>query len=67
MHPLHTMDAAGQDRRGVLFVCPEEGCGRRLRISRTGVLTVLEQGDFYALHAGGTGSLVVDSQLSQDL
>lgn len=39
----------------LLFSCPHEGCGRRLMFSRSGGMTVLEQGDFFALHSGGTG------------
>lgn len=61
------MTVAAQDEFGVLFVCPEHACGRRLRISRGGDLDVIEQGDFHAFHEGGTGSLVVASGASQDL
>jgi len=41
----------------VLFACPEDGCGRRLVLNRSGRLTVLDQGDFFALHSGGTEGL----------
>jgi len=67
MHPLHTMHSIAEDRGGVTFACPEAGCGRRLRISRTGDFTVLDKGDPDARHTGGTGSLVVDLQADQEL
>ncbi|TQS47078.1 hypothetical protein [Cryptosporangium phraense] len=37
----------------VLFVCSDPDCGRRFVVSRRTGLTVLEQGDFSALHSGG--------------
>jgi hypothetical protein len=41
----------------VLLVCPHEGCGRRVVLNRRGGLTVLDQGDFFALHSASTPGL----------
>jgi hypothetical protein len=41
----------------VLFACHHEGCGRRMVLGRSGGLTILDPGDFFALHSGGTAGL----------
>jgi hypothetical protein len=48
----------------LLFICPHEGCGRRLVLKRSGGLVVLDQGDFFALHSGGTGGLEISAGIS---
>lgn len=48
----------GRDRR---FSCPVEGCGRRLVFRRSGGMVVLNRGDFFALHSGGTTMLSVNA------
>ena len=59
-HPL-TMEA---DNGGeVLFACSVESCGRRLVVKRAGGLVVLERGDFFAHHAGGTPGLDISAAL----
>jgi hypothetical protein len=65
MHPTHPLRIEADDGVEVLFVCPVEGCGRRLVVSRRGRLTVLAQGDFYALHVGGTPGLQVSTSLAR--
>jgi hypothetical protein len=50
-----TMEADNGDE--VLLTCPVESCGRRLVVKRSGGLVVLERGDFFAHHAGGTTGL----------
>jgi hypothetical protein len=41
-----------------LYGCPVDGCGRRLVINWVRPeLTVLDKGDFWARHVGGTGGL----------
>jgi hypothetical protein len=57
MNPQHRMVLEGDNGAELLFVCPHEGCGRRLVLKRAGGLTVLDQGDFFALHYGGTEGL----------
>ncbi|HEU0285409.1 MAG TPA: hypothetical protein VFR22_00105 [Nocardioidaceae bacterium] len=52
-----------QNDAEILFVCPEDGCGRRLVLKRSGGLTVIDQGDFFALHSGGTEGLELQTSL----
>jgi hypothetical protein len=47
-----------------LFVCQQDGCGRRLVLGRAGGLTVLDQGDFFALHSGGTAGLDLSATIA---
>jgi hypothetical protein len=46
-----------------LFVCPEPACGRRLVLKRPSGLVVLDQGDFYARHSGGTNGMEISAGL----
>jgi hypothetical protein len=48
----------------LLFVCPHRECGRRLVLKRSGGLVVLDQGDFFAQHSGGTEGLEVSAGIS---
>jgi hypothetical protein len=57
MNPQHRMTLEGDNGAELLFVCPHEGCGRRLVLKRSGELTILDRGDFFALHYGGTPGL----------
>jgi hypothetical protein len=57
MDRVHRMHLEADNGQEALFSCPEAGCGRRLVLQRPGGLVVLEQGDFYALHSGGTSGL----------
>jgi len=44
----------------VVFVCPEQDCGRRVVVNRRrGEYTVIDRGDFFATHSGATGPLTV--------
>jgi hypothetical protein len=52
LHRLRITTTAG----GFLFECAE-GCGRRLVVDRAGVLSVIDRGDAFALHRGGTADL----------
>jgi hypothetical protein len=63
MEPVHRMVVESDNGREALFVCPEAACGRRLVLKRGGGLVVLDQGDFYALHTGGTNGLHVSTSL----
>jgi hypothetical protein len=63
MNPTHPLTIEADDGVEVLFACPVEGCGRRVVVSRLGRLTVLQQGDFYALHSGGTAGLQLSTSL----
>ena len=57
MDRVHQMTLEVDNGAEVLFSCPESGCGRRLVVQRRGDLVVLDRGDFFALHTGGTAGL----------
>jgi hypothetical protein len=59
MNELHHLTIEADDGMDVLFVCPVDGCGRRVVVRRSGELIVLDKGDFYALHVGGTSGLEI--------
>jgi len=61
MNPRHQMILEGDNGAEQLFVCPHEGCGRRLVIKRSGGLIILDRGDFFALHYGGTPGLEISA------
>jgi hypothetical protein len=62
----HQMTLESDNGEEYLFVCPEEGCGRRLVLQRSGGLVVLDRGDFFALHSGGTGGLSISTGIPPD-
>ena len=59
MNPHHRMVLEADNGAELLFVCPYDGCGRRLVFKRSGGLTVLDRGDFFAVHSGGTNGLEI--------
>ena len=59
MERTHRMTLEADNGTEALFTCPEPGCGRRLVVKRPGGLVVIDQGDFFALHTGGTVGLHV--------
>jgi hypothetical protein len=66
MGESHRMNIEADNGEEILFACPIESCGRRLVLKRSGGLVVLNRGDFFALHSGGTemvsiGARVADS------
>ncbi len=55
MAPVHTMVNEASNGEETVYVCPVEGCGRRLVVNwRRPALTVLDQGDFWARHVGSS-------------
>ena len=64
MYPQHKMILDAHNDEELLFVCPHERCGRRLVLKRSGGLVVLDQGDFFALHSGGTEGLEMSAAIS---
>ena len=66
MNELHHLTMEADDGMDVLFVCPVEGCGRRVVVRRSGELIVLDKGDFYALHIGGTSGLEISPAVPRD-
>ena len=59
MYPMHRMSVQADNGDEILLVCPEHACGRRVVVKRSGGLVVLEQGDFYATHSGGSLGLSI--------
>lgn len=57
MNTRHRMVVDADNGDEVLFTCPEPDCGRRLIVKRSGGLVVLDRGDFFAMHDGGTEGL----------
>lgn len=55
MNPRHRMVLEADNGAEVLFVCPHDGCGRRIVLKRSGGLVVIDRGDFFAFHSGGRG------------
>ena len=63
MNAQHGMTLEVDNGAELLFACPHEGCGRRLVLRRSGGLTVLDPGDFFALHRGGTPGLEFSARI----
>ena len=62
MSERHRMTLEADDGDGVLFSC-DEGCGRRLVVKRTGGLVVLDRGNFFAMHSGGSEGLGISTTI----
>jgi hypothetical protein len=60
----HHMTIEADNGDETLFVCPEASCGRRLVLKRSGGMVVLDRGDFFALHSGGTDGLGVGASVA---
>jgi hypothetical protein len=60
----HHFTAEADNGDEVVFVCPEAGCGRRLVLKRSGGLVVLDQGDFFARHIGGSDGMRVGADIA---
>jgi hypothetical protein len=55
------MVCEAQTAAEALFVCMDEGCGRRVVVGKAPPrLTVIDRGDFSVRHAGSTGGLAID-------
>lgn len=61
MQTTHHFDIDSDNGEEVVMTCPEDGCRRRIVVKRSGGLVVLDQGDFFALHTGGTPGLRVSA------
>ena len=66
MNRHHRMILESDNGHELLFVCPHEDCGRRLVLQRSGGLVVLDRGDFFALHSGGSEGLDVSARIRPD-
>ena len=54
MQTSHQLTIEADNGDEVLFVCSTESCGKRLVVKRSGGLVVLDHGDFFAAHSGGS-------------
>jgi len=61
MQRHHQMFVEAENADELLFVCPEVECGRRIVIKREGGFVVIEQGDFFAQHSGGSGGAEISA------
>lgn len=59
MDVTHRLDTEADNGDEVVLICPEEACRRRLVVKRSGGLVVLDRGDFFARHIGGTSGLEI--------
>jgi hypothetical protein len=59
----HRLTIEADNGDDVLFACSIESCGRRLVVKRSGGLVVLERGEFFAYHTGGTHGLDISVAL----
>jgi hypothetical protein len=62
---IHQMHVEADNGVEILFVCPEQGCGRRFVLQRGGGLVVIDRGDLHARHVGGFGSISIGADVSQ--
>ncbi len=65
MERTHSLNVESDNGEEILFVCDEPGCDRRVVLKRSGDLVVIDRGDFFTRHTGGTGPLSVSANLSQ--
>jgi hypothetical protein len=66
MNAHHRMTLESDNGQELLFACPHDGCGRRLVLKRSGGLVVLDHGNFFALHSGGTEGLSISAGIPPD-
>lgn len=59
----HRMSCEATYPGEVLLTCHEDGCGRRV-VVRPGSMVVLDRGDFFASHVGGSDGIAVRSGLT---
>ncbi|MEZ5079508.1 MAG: hypothetical protein R2878_02370 [Thermoleophilia bacterium] len=55
MDTTHRITEVADDGDAILYHCEE--CLRQVVVRRSGGLTVLQQGDFFATHVGGHGPI----------
>ncbi|GAA0269744.1 hypothetical protein [Cryptosporangium japonicum] len=55
----HELRIEARTPEEVLYVCSQPECGRRVVAGPNG-LTVIDQGDFFATHSGGSPELRVN-------
>lgn len=63
MPDIHHFDIDSDNGDEIVMVCPHDACRRRIVISRSGRLVVIDRGDFSALHTGGTEGLRITTSV----
>ncbi len=66
MTVVHPMTIEAENGDGVLFTCPVDSCGRKVVVARSGGLTVLQRGDFFALHSGTSAGFDIAASVTAD-
>jgi len=61
----HQMHVEADNGAEILFVCPEQGCGRRFVLQRGAGLVIIDRGDLHARHVGGIGPISVGADVRQ--
>ncbi|MHC1561752.1 hypothetical protein ACR9E3_22550 [Actinomycetospora sp. C-140] len=56
-----TVEADNGDE--LLLVCPVSACGRRVVLRRGGGFVVIDRGDFFAMHSGGSLGLSMSASV----
>jgi hypothetical protein len=57
----HEMLCEAETVAEALFVCMDEGCGRRVVVGKSPPrVAVIDRGDFWVRHAGLTGGATID-------
>jgi hypothetical protein len=64
MNQVHHLTIEADDGADVLLTCSVESCGRRVVVRRAGGLIVLQQGDFFALHRGGSDAIEIAADIT---
>ncbi len=64
MNLTHWMEVDADSDGTLVLSCPEIGCGRRVIVSRTAEVTIIDTGDFYSRHIASVGPLVTSAETS---
>lgn len=60
----HWMEVDKKADGAFVLSCPEIGCGRRVVISATAEITIVDTGDFYSRHVASVGPVVPSAGVS---
>jgi len=61
---IHQLTAEADNGDEIVFACHEPDCGRRLVLKRSGGLVVLDRGDFFARHVGGSDGVTISTAIA---
>ncbi len=58
---MHRLEIEASGANGTVFTCTAHGCGRRVAVQRRQPkFVVIDQGDFFARHTWGDGTVDID-------